>query len=162
MQRFCTPRRLGAFGCALLLVTLTGCYGVFPQSGSGTGFAYLTDVRAADNGTFDRVVFEFAAGQLPDWDVRLAAPPFTQDGSGAPVAVNGHAYLTVRLGHADAHTYYSGPLRFSPAGTPNVTEVVNTGDFEGVVNWVIGLNDLRNFQVTVLDAPKRLVIDVQH
>ena len=45
---------------------------------------------------------------------------------------------------------------------PNVTEVVRTSDFEGHVDHVIGLENLRRFQVTVLKSPSRLVIDVQH
>lgn len=94
---------------------------------------------------------------LPDWDVRPAVPPFTRDGSGNTVAVSGHAFLAVRLSPADAHTAYAGPKRFSPPGAPEVTEIVITGDYEAVVSWVIGLEDLREFDVTVLDAPKRLV-----
>ncbi|MCB1029649.1 MAG: hypothetical protein KDB24_17990, partial [Microthrixaceae bacterium] len=63
---------------------------------------------------------------------------------------------------ADAHTRYSGPRRFSPPATPNVTELVQLGDFEGINRWVIGLTDFRKFNVTVMTSPSRLVVDVQH
>lgn len=155
-------RVVSAVGLVMLMVGLTACFSVDPQTGTGNGFAYITDVRSARQGDTDRVVIEFAAGKLPNWDVRLAAPPFIQDGSGKTVKVAGHAYLAVTLTNADAHTFFAGPTRFSPPGTPNVTEVVRIGDFEGQVDQVIGLENLRRFQVTVLKSPSRLVIDVQH
>ena len=157
-----TKRRLGAVACALLLISLTGCFSLDPKTGTGNGFAYLTDVRSAGHADTDRVVIEFAADKLPDWDVRLATPPFRQDGSGNVVKVQGHAYLSVRLNRADAHTFFINKSRFSPPGTPNVTEVVSTGDFEGHVGYVIGLENSRKFDVTVLKSPSRLVIDIQH
>ncbi len=162
---FANPRRVRALGLAVLAVlalTLAGCFGVDPQSGPGSGTGTLSAVRTGDDGTFDRVVFQFTGTTLPGWSVRYAAPPFTQDGSGATVPVSGHAFLKVRLQPADAHTAYTGGFRLPGNGTANVTEVVGTGDFEGVVGWVIGLNDLRDFQVTELHSPERLVIDIQH
>ncbi len=162
MPRLTTRRRLGAVACALLLISLTSCFSFDPKTGVGNGFAYLTDVRSAGHSDSDRVVIEFAADKLPDWDVRQAAPPFRFDGSGGVVKVQGHAYLSVRLNHADAHTFFINKSRFSPPGTPNITEVVSTGDFEGHVGYIIGLENARKFDVTVLKSPSRLVIDVQH
>lgn len=157
-----TRRRLGAAACAVLLLSLTACFTLNPKTGAGNGFAYITDVRSAGHVDTDRVVIEFAANKLPNWDVRLAAPPFIADPSGKTVKVAGHAFLAVRLTNADAHTFFAGPTRFSPPGTPNVTEIVRTGDFEGHVSHVIGLENARRFQVTVLKSPSRLVIDIQH
>ena len=58
MAKVLNRRRLGAMACVLALASLTGCFGVVPRSGSGNGFALLTDVRSANNGTFDRTVFD--------------------------------------------------------------------------------------------------------
>ena len=162
MAKVLNRRRLGAMACVLALASLTGCFGVVSRSGSGNGFALLTDVRSANNGTFDRTVFEFSGGKLPEWKIAYDAPPFIADGSGQTVKVSGHAYLVVTLTNADAHTRYSGPRRFSPPATPNVTELVQLGDFEGINRWVIGLTDFRKFNVTVMTSPSRLVVDVQH
>jgi hypothetical protein len=41
-----------------------------------------------------------------------------------------------------------------------VTEVVATGDFEGVLSWAIGLRKATVFRVSELTAPPRLVIDI--
>ena len=45
-------------------------------------------------------------------------------------------------------TTYTGPKRITPPGTYHVREVVETGDFEGVLNWVIGLDAQRAFAFT--------------
>ena len=155
-------RAVAAIGIVVLMIAATACFSLDPKSGSGNGMAYITDVRSARQGDTDRVVIEFANKQLPNWDVRLATPPFYQDGSGKKVKVSGHAFLAVKLTHADAHSWFVGPTRFSPPGTPNVTEIVRNGDFEGHVNHVIGLENMAAFQVTVLKSPSRLVIDIQH
>ena len=162
MSMMLTKRRLSVAACALMLLSLTGCFTLDPKSGAGNGFAYITDVRSARQGDTDRVVIEFAANKLPDWDVRIDAPPFIQDGSGKTIKVAGHAALAVRLTNADAHTFYNKPARLNPPGTPNVTEVVRTDDFERYVTHIIGLENARRFDVTVLKAPSRLVIDIQH
>ena len=91
MSTMLTKRRLSVAACALMLLSLTGCFTLDPKSGAGNGFAYITDVRSARQGDTDRVVIEFAANKLPDWDVRIDAPPFIQDGSGKTIKVAGHA-----------------------------------------------------------------------
>jgi hypothetical protein len=41
-----------------------------------------------------------------------------------------------------------------------MVEVVETGDFERVVNWAVGVDGSPGFSVTVLDDPDRLVIEL--
>jgi len=69
-----------------------------------------------------------------------------EDGSGNPVEIAGDAFLVVKLKPAmtakidgdQVTKTYTGPNRL-PGNDP-ITEVVKTGDFEGVVTWVIGLD----------------------
>ena len=69
-----------------------------------------------------------------------------EDGSGNPVEIAGDAFLVVKLMPAmtakidgdQVTKTYTGQNRLP--GTDPVTEVVKTGDFEGVVTWVIGLD----------------------
>jgi len=132
----------------------------------GDGVALLTDVRAARNAGFDRLVFEFAGDDLPQWRVQYAEGPFTEDGSGNPVEVEGDFFLEVHMeggtgfdGETGQETY-TGPAAVPGRGTVRVVEVVRTGDFEAVMNWIVGTNRGVPFRVTTLTEPSRLVIDL--
>jgi len=132
----------------------------------GTGVALLTQVRIGRHPGFDRVVFEFAGGNRPEWSVVYDPGPFSADGSGAPVPVRGEAFLLVHMQGGSGFNLdtgeqtYDGPDRLTAAGTAGLTEVVRTGDFEAVMGWVIGTDGRAPFRVTTLDAPSRLVVDV--
>jgi hypothetical protein len=121
----------------------------------------LADVRAARHPGFDRVVFEFQ-GTVPEHQVRYV-DQLIEDGSGRPVSVAGTADLEVVFHGADAHaadgTPSVSPRRSSP-GLTAVKEVAQTGDFEAVVGYGIGLDRRRPITVSTLSGPSRLVIDV--
>ncbi len=57
---------------------------------------------------------------------------------------------------------YRGPSRVRPSGTPAVVEVVEVGDFEAVLRWVVGSRRRVPFKVTTLTAPSRVVVDLEH
>ena len=130
--------------------------------------ALLTAVRAARHEGYDRVVFEFR-GAVPGYEVAYTDEPVTEDGSGAEVEVEGEHVVLVRMENAsgadlsteEARPTYTGPNRIDP-GTPEVAEVVRTGDFEGVLTWAIGLRDEVDFRVTTLASPFRLVVDFRN
>lgn len=130
--------------------------------------ALLTGVRAARHEGYDRVVFAFR-NALPGYDVRYTERPVLADGSGAEVSVDGAHVVRVRMQSAldadlsieSAPRTYLGPDRLSP-GLPEVVELVRTGGFEGVLTWVVGLNDRVDFRVTTLAEPPRLVIDFRN
>jgi hypothetical protein len=126
-------------------------------------FTRVVALRLADHGQFVRVVFEFDEG-VPPYVVEPASPPFVQDGSGDDVHVAGTSFLTIRLDQTAAHTEDGSPTlgaarTAGPGGGP-VTELVRLGDFEGVVNFVLGMKTARPFRVTNLQSPPRLVVDV--
>jgi hypothetical protein len=134
----------------------------------GTTRAYLKAVRIAGQPGFDRVVFE-TEDAAPGYTVRTGSRPVTEDGSGKPVAVDGAALLEVRLDNAatarvngsTVSLVYTGPKRIQVADTAAVTEVVDVGDFEGVVTWVIGLKKApATVRVTTLANPSRVVVDI--
>lgn len=138
------------------------------SSVSSTNTSLLTDVRAARHPGFDRVVFEFRDG-VPGHDVRYVERPVQADGSGDEVAVAGGAVLLVRMEPAldadltqeSAPPTYTGATRLSP-DTAAVVELVRTGGFEAVLTWAIGIDGKQPFRVTQLEAPARLVIDVDN
>jgi hypothetical protein len=134
------------------------------------GVALLTDVRAARHEGFDRVVFEFSPeSAVPGYEVRYVDRPVVEDGSGREVQVAGGFVVVVRmtpasgvdLSGADLRRTYTGPDRIRP-GTPEVTELVRTGDFEAQLTWAIGLADRVDFRVLALAAPPRLVVDFRN
>ena len=142
------------------------------QGGANSATRLLTDVRVGVHDCYERVTFEFkpmpgdTAGPV-SWKVAYETGPITEDGSGRPVTVKGPAHLVVHLSaqsadltKADAPPTYTGPTSLEPAGATRIQQVRKTGDFEGYITWVIGLDKSRPFKVTTQDNPARVVIDV--
>ena len=103
---------------------------------------------------------------LPGYTISYGAPPFTQDGSGAPVSVAGGAFIVVKVQPGYGYDFetgtatYNGPKTISVTGN-HVRQVVETGDFEGVLTWVIGLDSKQPFVVQATGTPRRqLVVSV--
>jgi len=163
--------------CSAVFLALSACLpgaNVDPKAGAGTGsgVALLRAVRVGahtEEGGFDRVVFEFT-NRIPTWDVRYVSKPVLEDPSGMVVPLAGSYAIQVRMFPASGVDFsnpggyvvvYTGPNRIN-VGTPEITEVVRTGDFEAVLNWTIGTRHLLPFRVSTLNAPPRLVVDVAH
>ncbi len=127
--------------------------------------ARLSGVRTGRQEGYDRIVFDFS-GALPGSESVQYVAQVTQDGSGAPVALNGQAFLKVVFSVAEAHDG-RGALsipqgrRFDP-GLSTVKEVALAGDFEGYVTFGLGLAGKVGFRVFELSNPSRVVIDVAH
>jgi hypothetical protein len=130
---------------------------------------YLTDVQELGDRCVDHVVFDFTspAASPPPYEITYGSPPFTDDGSGQPVPIKGTAFVVVRLSPAYSRNFetnqptYSGPKRIAPSGAKFVQEIVETGDFESVITWVIGLDRKRAFSVQATGAPRhQLVVTV--
>ena len=92
--------------------------------------------------------------------------PVTADGSGEPVSLAGQSALQVTMGATGLDVSsnppretYTGPRRI-PGGGGAVQELVQTGDFEAVLTWAIGVDGKPEFRVSTLTAPPRLVIDI--
>lgn len=142
--------------------------GGFPDGGGE--IALLTDVRVGGHSGFDRIVLELEGEDAPSYRVSYVDGPVREDGSGNAVAVDGSAYLELRLSPAsgvdlsggDAEPTYTGPRRVAAAATAAVAEVVRVGDFEAQLAWVAGIDRRRPFAVALLDDPTRLVVDVLH
>jgi hypothetical protein len=133
-----------------------------PVSSPAKGAQHLlTDVAVTHDACVDTVTMTFTAqtADPPTYTVSYQSGPFTQDASGAPVSVAGNAFVVVRLEPAAGFDFvagkptYTGPKDVEGAGAHHVTQVVETGDFEGVVTWVIGLDTKRPFAVQATGAP---------
>jgi len=145
---------VGAFTCDLPIV----------ESGT-VAVANIIDVRVGTHVGYDRVVFEFDQG-TPELTLDRAEPPFTQDGSGLPIEVDGSSFLglVMRGGtkQTDAGTSsYQGSTDIA-AGFPALVHLIEAGDFERQSTWYLGLTGDACVRVLLLEGPPRLVIDVEH
>lgn len=136
--------------------------------------AVLVAVRAARHAGHDRVVFEHE-GSLPGYRVEYVDGPIRRCGSGEPAQVAGNARLRVRLEPAAAHddagrATVSERDRQRKLSLAVLRELVLVCDFEGQVEWAVGLESpgsssgregLPRYRVLELDGPPRIVVDVR-
>jgi hypothetical protein len=126
--------------------------------------AIHTAVRVAEPADFDQIVFEFDDA-MPGYRIEYVQPPILADASGMEVEIAGAAFLQVRFLGADAHDGEGSPTIEERELTPAFTSLVEaelTGDFEAQVTWVLGLAAERDFRVTRLTEPNRVVVDIGH
>lgn len=141
----------------------TGVYTNGPFTSKDTQPFILEAVSVGEHEGYVRVVFQFTDG-LAGYRIAHATPPFTQDGSGDTVTVKGKGHISVRL-TAQAHDEDGKPTVENttipgPTGS-SVTEIKPLGDFEGVVNYVIGTTAVKQMRVFTLKSPARVVVDIQ-
>jgi hypothetical protein len=128
---------------------------------------YLTNVTLGTDECTAKVVFELekrAPGPGFEVSYQPASTAKIEDASGNPIEIDGDAFLVVKLTPAmtakidgdQVTKTYTGPRRLG--GTDPITEVVKTGDFEGVVTWVIGLDSKRPFTTNASDS--ELVVEI--
>ena len=142
------------FVCALSPTTLT--------QESAPPLALIDAVRIATHAGYDRVTIEFQNGRtgtielIPQTNTR-----FITDPKGATVTLAGKAGFLVRITGADNHTAFSGSKDIKTPTYPGILEVRELGDFEGKVQWGLGLSSTRCYRAFMLTSPSRLVIDIQ-
>jgi len=128
--------------------------------------ALLIDVQTGEHEGFDRITFEFSGG-VPGFRVEYIEPPIHADPSDLLIEIAGAAFIRIRMEPAAGYDpdtgtpTYNGPLELTP-GFASLVEAERMGDFEGVLQWVLGLGEETEFRVETLEDPPRLVIDVAH
>jgi len=132
-------------------------------TGIGTGSAatpaQLAGVRADTHSGYDRVTIQFAGG--PPAETGLTAQDgaqFVEGPSGKTVTLKGQHGALVTLHNTDGHTNYGGPTDIV-TGSPVVLELRRVQDFEGTVQWAIGLSRAPCYRMAFVDKPTRLIID---
>ncbi len=131
-------------------------------SPGGTRQAELYAPAIGCHATYDRFVFR-ARVATPRYDVRYVTR-IVQDGSGDPVSLLGRYRLKVLIRNARGHTS-NGTTDLIPnvmtPRCPNLLQMKDAGDFEGVVTLGLGLRKRTGFRVFRLTNPTRVVIDVR-
>lgn len=133
------------------------------RSPSG-GTATLVAARAARHDGYDRFVLEFS-DDLPGYRIRYPGEPLFQCGSGRPIEVAQAATLQVELRRSAAHDDQGNVTiserQLSP-GLPMLHTARLTCDYEGIVEWVLGVDARTPFRVFTLQEPARVVVDIRH
>ena len=123
-----------------------------------------TDIRTGGHECFERVVLELGgSGELPGFQVQYEPDPILDSPRGEPVEVAGEATLVLSVGAWMPDTEgngYQGPLEFVPTNVVNIKELQQIENFEGQNAWAIGLDMQRDFTVSTLTEPFRIVIDI--
>ena len=126
--------------------------------------ALLRAVETDSGPGYDRVVFEFAGDSVPGYHVEYVTAPVRRCGSGDPVALAGAGRLVVRFEPARAHDERGNPSpvqRERATGLPAVKDMKLVCDFEGQVEWVLGVAAAAPYRVSETTAPARLVVDIR-
>ena len=140
------------------------------EGGTGAGtvirlrMTVLEEVRVARHAGFDSVVFQFSE-EVPGYHLEYVDRPVRQCASGNPVEIAGDGWLAVRLEPSQAHDDQGRATvqeRERMPGLPVLEELQVTCDFEGQVEWVLGVASPNRFRVMELSDPARLVVDVRH
>jgi len=144
-----------------------GTTGVLHKARPGAPPAILAAVRVMTDPGYDRVVFEFAGDSLPGYHVEYVRSPVRRCGSGDPVALGGRERLVVRLEPAQAHDERGQPTverRELAPGLPAITEMKLICDFEGQVEWALGVAATHPYRMLEATGPRppRLTLDVRH
>ena len=152
-----------------------------PVSGTLEGAMVLDTVEAEARQGFERVVFGFqrlgssfgAWSDLPaTYAVSSDSPPFAFRASGKPLAMEGRAFLRVNFLDVYGPPFSDlpappgalprrGPAELRP-GLEVVAQICRSDDFEGYLEWIIGLTRGARWRVSQLDAPARLLVDVEN
>jgi hypothetical protein len=123
--------------------------------------AYIDAVRVGTHTGYDRLTIEFKNGQPGSIELRTqASTTFMRSPRGDTVKLAGKDGILVTIRGADAHTAYSGSTDFK-TGFTDLLEVREVQDFEGVVQWGLGLSATPCYSTVILTNPTRLVIDIQ-
>jgi hypothetical protein len=123
--------------------------------------ALVDAVRPGTHAGYDRLTIEFMTGHPTDVNVsQQGDAAFTQGASGQRITLSGSFGILVTIQGTDEHTDYSGPIDFK-TGYPVLLEARQVQDFEGTVQWGLGLSKSACYRAFFLTNPTRLVIDIQ-
>jgi hypothetical protein len=124
--------------------------------------AFIDALRTGTHTGYDRITIEFQNGQPQSLQLRpQTGTTFTRDARGDKVTLDGRYGILVIIKGADSHTSYSGSADIK-TNYSGLRETRNVGDFEGTVQWALGLASSPCYHAYILDNPTRLVIDLKN
>jgi hypothetical protein len=139
-----------------------GCTSSAPISSTqAPAVAFIDAVATGTYAGYDRITIGFQNGVPGKVDVAVQNnATFVQGASGQSVTLVGSTGLLITIQGADEHTAYGGPIDFK-TGYPALVEARQMQDFEGTVQWGLGLSKSACYRAFIILNPIRLVIDVE-
>lgn len=132
------------------------------KSRNTTAPSQLVGIRVGRHRTFERVVFDFR-GSLPSFQSVQYVSQVTEDGSGRPVPVAGHAFVEaaflVNCSPVNDPAASCPPAPGIRRGFRTLRQIVPAGFFESTASYGIGLRRRVGFRVFELSNPPRVVVD---
>jgi hypothetical protein len=123
--------------------------------------AFINAVRTGTHTGYDQVTIQFSNGQPSDVKIEpQSSATFTAAPSGRPITLAGQAGILITIQGADGHTQYTGQTDFK-TNYAALKELRQVQDFEGTVQWALGLSHSGCYAYTFLSNPTRLVIYIQ-
>lgn len=124
--------------------------------------AFIDAVRTGTHAGYDRLTIEFKDARTGTITITPQAnTKFIRDAKGDTVTLAGRYGLLIKIDGADNHTAYTGQTDVKTPSYPGILEVREVGDFEGKVQWGVGLSSSVCYQATLMASPTRLVIDIR-
>jgi hypothetical protein len=118
-------------------------------------------VRTGAHTGYDRLTIEFQNGQPGSIALTpLSGTTFLRSPRGDHVTLAGRNGILVTLFSSDGHTAYSGPTDIKTSDS-TLVEVREIQDFEGYVQYALGISGSACYHASILSNPTRLVVDVQ-
>jgi hypothetical protein len=132
-----------------------------PTTPASPPVAFVDLVRTGTHTGYDRITIEFNNGIPGQVEVTPQnSATFTQGASGQSITLAGSVGMLITIRGADEHTSYSGPTDFK-TGYAGLVEARQVQDFEGTVQWGLGLSKSSCYRAFFLTSPARLVVDIQ-
>ena len=123
--------------------------------------AFVNAVRTGTHAGYDQVTIQFSNGQPSDVNLDpQSTATFMESPKGQAITLAGQDGILITIKGADGHTQYAGPADFN-TNYPELKEVRQVQDFEGTVQWALGLAHPGCYAYTFLTNPTRLVIYIQ-
>jgi hypothetical protein len=123
--------------------------------------ALINAVRTGTHSGYDQVTIQFSTSQPGEVQiVPQSNANFTESPKGQQITLAGQDGILITISGTDGHTQYTGPTDFK-TNYAVLVELRQVQDFEGTVQWALGLSHGACYAYTFLTNPTRLVIYIQ-
>jgi hypothetical protein len=123
--------------------------------------AYVSAVRTGTHAGYDQVTIQFSTAQPGDVKIEPQSnATFTESPKGQAITLAGQKGILITIHGADGHTQYTGPTDLK-TNYAELKELRQVQDFEGTVQWALGLAHSGCYAYTFLTNPTRLVVYIQ-